>query len=297
MKKYKEKGTFDDLPKSGRPKKVTTRLQRSIVRTIITNPFASSEEIKKDLPDSSLISSSSIRKIMVNEGYRAYKAKIKPFLTQKHKETRKMFAENFGEKDQEFWQKVIFSDETRISLLASDKPPLVRRPRNSSLDSKFLRPSFKHPVSIMIWGCFSWHGLGEIYIIDGTVNNGKYLEILTNNLMPYIQEKFKNERPIFQDDNAPAHRHRNVKSWMIENELYHLDWPAQSPDLNPIENLWHFLKMKVKKYCPKNKAELISTVKKVWESEIPQELVQNLIKSMLNRLSLLKEANGGHINY
>ena len=297
IKKYKIHGLYNDLPKSGRPKKVTPRIRRSIIKTIVKDPFASPKTIKSALPDNDIISESCIRKNLVNEGYRAYKAKKKPFLTVRHRRLRLDFCNRYGNYDSSFWEKVIFSDETRISLLASDKPPLVRRPINLPLSPQYLRPSFKHAISVMVWGCFSNQGLGELYIVDGNLNNAKYLTILESNLLPFINKIDDHGPHAFQDDNAPPHRHQNVYNWIEKNNILKIEWPPQSPDLNPIENLWHFLKLKVAKYGPTNKAELINTIQRVWKNEIPDELITNLIHSMKNRIESLKKSKGGHIDY
>ena len=298
IKKYKKFGIFENAPKSGRPKITTERVHRSVVRSIIKNPFSSSVEIKASLPTKHQVSASTIRRLVINEGYRAYKAKRKPFLTKKHVKQRMEFFNLYSNCGDDFWKKVVFSDETRISLMASDKPPLVRRPRNSdSLDQKYLKPSFKHPISVMIWGCFSYQGLGEIYIIDGNLNNTKYIEILEGNLLPFLRRQNSTGTNYFQDDNAPAHRHKKVKEWMERNDIMNLMWPPQSPDLNPIENLWHFLKMKVAKHRPMNKKELVKAIKHVWNNEISSELIVNLIESMNRRLERLLISKGKHIDY
>ena len=74
-------------------------------------------------------------------------------------------------------------------------------------------------------------------------------------------------------------------------------WPSQSPDLNPIENMWCFLKKKVAKYRPQNKKELIKIIKNVWEKEIPSTLTMNLAMSMNRRIQEVIKAKRGHINY
>ena len=103
------------------------------------------------------------------------------------------------------------------------------------------------------------------------------MEILESNLLPFIN-KWKDHGPhFFQDDNAPPHRHQNVYNWIENNNILKIEWPPQSPDHNPIENLWDFQKLKVAKYGPTNKVYLISSIKKVWQNEIPDDLVKNLI--------------------
>ena len=133
MKKYQQYGTFADLPKSGRPKKLTSQIRRSIIRTIIKDPFVTSTEIKSLLPLDSNISVQTIRRELVNEGYRAYKAKKKPVLTAKHIQQRLSYAKKILRFDESEINSIIFSDETRISLMSSDRPPLVRRPKNTSV--------------------------------------------------------------------------------------------------------------------------------------------------------------------
>ena len=76
-----------------------------------------------------------------------------------------------------------------------------------------------------------------------------------------------------------------------------MQWPAHSPDINPIENIWHYFKMKIRNRLPKSKAELISIAKEVWQYNMCPQLIENLIKSMPNRMKKIIEARGGHINY
>ena len=261
------------------------------------DPFASSKSIQNSLPEDVSISDRTIRKILLDEGYRSYKAKKKPHLKKCHIRDRIRFYDLFKNYGFEDFSKIIWSDESRICLNYGDHPPLVRRPPNSSLDEKYLRPSSKYQISIMVWGWFSAFVLGPLQIIDGTVNNQRYIDILENNLIPYINNKCGGQQILFQDDNASCHRHRNVKNWMQEKGINRIFWPAQSPDLNPIENLWSFLKMKINKYSPNSKKELIMVAKRVWENEIPTELIKNLVLSMEKRLIALKNAKGKHIDY
>ena len=90
---------------------------------------------------------------------------------------------------------------------------------------------------VMVWGCFTKHGLGPLVRLDGRITAKDYIAVLRNHLIPYINTLEDKENTIFQEDNAPIHTARVVKSWKEENNVVTLPWPAQSPDMNPIEHL------------------------------------------------------------
>jgi len=123
--------------------------------------------------------------------------------------------------------------------------------------------------------------------MDGKI----YTHILDNNLL-----KIYNEKYIFQDDNDPKHRSKIVTNWKKSKNIISLDWPANSPDLNPIENIWSIVKNNVSRKRTKTVDEFELCIKNELEN-IDIIIVKNLIKSMSNRIKQVIKNKGDWIDY
>ena len=230
---------------------------------------------------------------MVDQNFKSFRSVKKPILKSFHIIARLNFCKQFVTKPEGFWNNWIFSDETRICCNGSDRPPLVRRkPGSSCLNEKFIRPTTKFPLSIMVWGCISRKGLGSLFIIEGSVTSEVYIKIIDQSLLPTIHKYYNGEEIVFQQDNAPSHTAKKTKEFMQNKGINAITWPSNSPDLNPIENLWSFMKTQINKKNPSNKAELIRYAKEVWENEIPIDCIQTLIDSMPKRMQECIENKG-----
>ncbi len=106
------------------------------------------------------------------------------------------------------------------------------------------------PGSVMVWGCVSCPWQRYLHFCDGTINAEKYIEILEHNMLPSRRHLFQGRPCIFQQDNAKPHSAHITKSWLRRKRVRVLDWPACSPDLSPIENVWRILKRKMRQRDP-----------------------------------------------
>ena len=116
----------------------------------------------------------------------------------------------------------------------------------------------------MVWGCMAVSGIGKLKLVSEMMNGTKYIDVLENQMLPSACSLFSDNDWIFQDDNAPCHCAKKVQHWYGTHKVEQMDWPAQSPDLNPIENLWNRVSCIVSKNKPKTRRELIEQVSAAW---------------------------------
>ncbi|KAF7685438.1 Transposable element Tcb2 transposase [Cucumispora dikerogammari] len=111
----------------------------------------------------------------------------------------------------------------------------------------------------MFWGCFSKYGVGNFKVIDGIMDKYGYVDILRSNLEASA-EKFDLVAYKFQQDNDSKHTSGYAREYMLRNNIDVLVWPPQSLDLNPIENLWAYIKQKLRGKSFSKKTDLIAHV-------------------------------------
>ena len=158
-------------------------------------------------------------------------------------------------------------------------------------------PTVKHGGgSIMLWGCFSAHGTGRLYCIKERMTAAMYCEILGNNLFPSVRSLKMSRGWIFQHDNDPKHTARKTKEWLRKKHIKVLEWPSQSPDLNPIENLWRELKLRVSQRQPRNLTDLEKICVEEW-AKIPPAVCANLVKNYRKRLTSVIANKGYSTKY
>jgi hypothetical protein len=135
----------------------------------------------------------------------------------------------------------------------------------------------KHYPKIHVWGCFSSKGFGRIILFRENLKSKKLIDIYDKGLLPSAKE-FKINSWVLLEDNDSKHTSKLANSWREENQIDRISWPSNSPDINPIENIWAVLKNQV--------AQLN-----------PRKMPQNLVLSMPERITQVIQSKGDAIDY
>lgn len=150
----------------------------------------------------------------------------------------------------------------------------------------------------MVWAGIMLNGFTDLHVFEtGSVTAQKYRDEV---LEPYVRLFRGAVGPdfIFMDDNAPCHRAGLVDDFLETENIQRMQWPANSPDLNPIEHVWDMLgrQLAALQHPPTNVPELKRALRDVWNSLNPQ-LIRNLITSMENRCTACLAVRGDHTPY
>lgn len=282
--RFKTHNSLESLPRSGRPRITTARIDTQIVRIADKSEAPSAVNIAQQLADMKLanISHSTVKRRLNENGLHGKVLVRKPLLTKRHIQMRLEFCKMYKNWTIDDWKRVLWSDETKINLHGSDGKVWTWKRKNEPLQPKHVKQTIKHDKSIMAWGCFSSSGIGDLHIIDGTMTSAKYVRILSDHMLPSA-ERLIGQNFIFQHDNDPKHTAENTEKWMKRKNIPKLIWPSQSPDINPIENLWFELKKKIGAKKLKKVNQLEQAVRDAW-SEISQDYCERLVESMPRRI-------------
>lgn len=271
---------YGQQKRTGRPSRYSATVKRAVLRQISKTGASSSKIVEQfNLKcDSSLV-----RKwIAKSEQFKYRKCLKKPELKKHHIEARLQFAKKYLQKGR-IWKHVIFSDEKKFNLDGPDG--LSHYWHDLRKERKILTRRAQGGGSVMIWAAFKQNYKSEIAFIEGRINAMDYQEMLHDNLLPFITLT-EDDKVIFQQDNAPIHTAASTKKWFEDFGIELLPWPALSPDLNPIENLWGILARRVYdqgKPPINNIAELRRRIESAW-ADIPDEILNKLINSVPDRL-------------
>jgi transposase len=289
--------------KGGRPSKLSSANKRTIIRQItsgkLDNAAEATQFINNILP--SPVTPQTVRNALKENDFRAVVKKKKPLLKKAHRQERLKFARYHENWTVEDWKRVLWSDETKINRIGSDGRTLTWKKKGEPLSDRTTTPTVKHGGgnNLMVWGCMGWNGVGVLTEVQGIMDAEQYCEILDVGVVESFEklEMVEGER-IFQQDNDPKHTSKRAAKWFEDNNIEVMSWPAQSPDINPIEHLWMHLKKELRKHStpPRGVHELWERVVEEW-NKIPPETCQKLIESMPRRIEAVIRAKGGHTKY
>lgn len=297
IQRFNRTGSTQNRPRHGRPKKLSARAQRHIQRLCLGNRRMSAASIAAEVEGvgGQPVSAQTIRRTLHQIGLHGCRPRRKPLLKMMHKKARKQFAEDKQTKDMDYWNHVLWSDETKINLFGSDGVKRVWRQPGEEYKDKCVLPTVKHGGgSVMVWGCMSAAGTGELQFIEGTMNANMYCDILKQSMIPSLRRLGR--RAVFQHDNDPKHTSKTTTALLKKLRVKVMDWPSMSPDLNPIEHLWGILKWKVEERKVSNIHQLRDVVMEEWK-RTPVATCEALVNSMPKRVKAVLENNGGHTKY
>jgi hypothetical protein len=225
-------------------------------------------------------------------GLTSYKRPRRPFLTDAHKARRLRFTAKYRNQN---WRHVLFSDEKTFELFAHPHNQYVW---STSADRVPVSATVKHPPKLHVWAGMSYYGKTKLYIFTGNMDSPFYEGILKERLVVDGRRIFGDRPWVFQQDGDPKHTSDRVQGWLRQHVRFipKADWPANSPDLNPMENLWAYLQRRVYAREPRTLDGLQRIIQEEWDA-IPVEQLQRLVNSMPRRLVAVEYHQGGNTSY
>ena len=298
MKILSGENIFMQQTKIGAPTKRTTELIEYIDKMTKRNRRMSNEELARIIRNISQlpnVSPSTVQKIRRELGYKFLPPLRTFFLSDEQKIARLAFCVKHLNENTK-WDNVLFTDECYF-WLGEDHRPLYRKRGEHTKDVLVHEKKFNEKI-LVFGGISRSYKTNLIVLQNGTVDAITYIDDLIDEsgLIPSMNEVYGVKKWVLMQDGASAHTAKVTLDYLRTYVNILENWPAMSPDLNPIENLWAIMKAKVSELRPQNKEQLIEYVIAVWNS-LEQQMISNLVDSMKERLEAVVKNNGEQTDF
>lgn len=283
---------------AGRPRRTSSRTDRSIVRTVLENPTLSLSEIAA-VTGVSLSVKSVHRRLQEASLVNRRRPSILE-LTQHHKDARLTWAMNRCHWRSPQWKRIVWSDEASFHLKEKDDRLTVWVRSGNKVPDHLSFPKIQGGGGrLLVWGAVWRGGRSELQIQKETMNSLRYVDVLERHVCPIAFELGDPSTDwIFMDDNASCHRSAVTKEFKERAGIRTLPWPARSPDLNPIENVWSMLKRNVRrKLLPGDTIEQLRSLLQTEWGALDQTRLDRIIDSMPSRVSAVIKEKGARTKY
>ncbi|GFW36954.1 transposable element Tc3 transposase [Trichonephila clavipes] len=236
--RWMQEGTTDRRGRSHPLQCYTSHEDRQIVRMAVTDHSVTSRTIAQHIQFVTYhsVSARTIRRRLQQSRLTTRHPLLGLPLTQNHRRLHRQWCDQRRMWAAE-WNEVVFTDESRICLQHHDGRIRVWRHRGERMLNSCVMHCHTGPApGIMVWGGIGYHSHPPLIRIAGTLNSQSYIsEVLEPVVLPYLQGL---ATAIFQQDNARPHVARIVQRLFVNHQIELFPWPARSPDLSPIENMW-----------------------------------------------------------
>jgi hypothetical protein len=240
-----------------------------------------------------------IRRTLARAGYTRHIALRKPPISETNRKLRLAFAHEHLSWTDEQWDAILWSDETWVTP-GRHRPTYVTRNKWEELDPTCILDNPRKKKGWMFWGCFSGKygkGPGIFWEKDwGWITKESYQQ----HTIPVVHGWMRLcPGQIFMQDGAPGHAATETLLDLIEREIQKIDWPPFSPDLNPIEKAWNWMKDWINVHYPQEQMsydELRKVVQEAWDA-IPEEWLIFQVRTMHERCEDIIKVNGMHTKW
>lgn len=240
------------------------------------------------------VTTRTVQRSLLKLGFSYKQNKQELILSKEHKQKRVHFA-RFWIESLWPWHKVVWSDEKRFNLDGPDSwSSWVREGKNHNRNKRQ-----QGGQSMQIWGMVLPDGRLIVKELEQRSVSNDYISLLRDFVKPFLDEQFETDY-VFQQDNASFHVSKLTLDWMRAEGFPFMEWPARSPDLSPIENVWSLLaslvydgpqfnNLKELRIKIKSSVEILSTSQRY--------KVMSIRDSIQSRLLKVIESKGDKLNY
>jgi transposase len=285
-----------DQPRPGSPRKLS-QTDRVTIRAMLkgkqgrsTRKVAALFTARKH----KAVSRESIRSVAKQAGLKPYVRSSKPLLTEGHRHRRLEFVELYQNIN---WRQVLFTDETTFTLFGrpNRKVDIIWE---ENRDDVPVASTVKHAAKLHVWGGVSFYGKTDLYLFTDNLDSDLYIKILSARV-GQAEAMFPGGVWMLQQDGDPKHTSKKSIKWLEDNVPSFIPkehWPANSPDLNPIEHIWQLLKNQVYGREPRTIDALKRIIREEW-NKLDFQLLHKLVDSMHRRFAAVVANQGGPTKY
>ena len=296
IKRFDERNTLEHKRGAGRKRETTIRENRMIERIASIHKKRSIKFIHGEVQRAKIdVSVATVYRRLREMGFDSHTSVKKQFLTKKHRAKRLEWCKKHQNWTVSDWKKVIFSDESNFKPFErKNKQCVWFRDGVDNVEDLIQVKMQGGGGSIGIWGCISVKVVGCSKIYNGTINSDRYIDVIHNELIPSSHLWFiEGDEWIFQQDNASAHTSKRSTECFLRNKIELLGWPANSPDLNPIEQCWSIIDSRLKNQDIRT-VDSFKVALKAEFDKISAETCEKLFDSMPERIEKCIKSKGGH---